>query len=113
MLNELRKKKMLESLGVNHTQKKNEPNNVNQDKDVVKKASDNMQALSISAPNTAKLNNQSMQKVSMKPDLENKEEDLEKTIGYQKAHQTLGIPMDEEDKEEKKQKMLASLFKKR
>lgn len=110
MLDSLRKKKMLESLAVNHTAKKSEPNNVNQDKDVVKKASDNMEALSVSLKNTAKLNNQSMQKNPMKPDLENKEEDMEKTIGYQKTHQTLGVKNDEMA-EIKKKKMLEALFK--
>lgn len=106
MLDSLKKKKMLESLGVNHTLNKKGPNNVDQKKDVVQSAADNMQKLSISAPNTAKLNNQSMQKNPMRPDLENKPKDLSKTIDFQKTHQTLGV----EDDGSKKKKMLESLF---
>ncbi len=96
MLNNLKKKKLLEQLGSN--------------KDVVKESTDTIKSLSVDSSNPGKFHNKSMQKNPMKPDLENKEEDLEKTIGYAKTHQTLGVK-DDESAELKKKKMLESLFK--
>ena len=110
MLDNLRKKKLLEQLGVNKKVDTKTTNHQDQSKDVVKKATDTMKSMGVQSMNPGKFHNQSMQKVPLKEQIEEgKEKD---TIGFQKTHSTLGIDTTSE-KEEKKKKALESLFTKR
>lgn len=109
MLDNLKKKKMLESLGVNKTSDTSAPNDIYQDKDVVKHATDFPGS---KHKNIGKNTPPSMSKNPLKQHLKDTEMGEKESIQYQKKEMTLGKETKEVD-DLKKKKMLESLFKKR
>lgn len=95
MLDNLRKKKMLESLGVNKTVDKTAPNDL-QDETIQK-----MEPMHIS--------NKEMAKTPLKKQINDGMGSEKDSIHHQKEAMTLGIDTTDQ-KEEKRKKMLESLF---
>lgn len=109
MLDLLKKKKLLEQLGVNKTQKHEAPNDVDQNKDVVKKASDTMRSMSMDSVNVGKNIPKEMAKHPLRHQVESSLGDESESLEEEKKELTLG----EEPEEVKKKKMLHALFAKK